>query len=246
MMTEPPADSTAVFDDDYLYFFADMLEEKAEADADRIWKLLGLEPGMEVLDLGCGHGRITNRLAARGCRVTGTDLSTVFLERARQDAAERGVTVEYLHEDMRDLTGSGRFDRVVNWGNAFGFHTDADDREVLARIAEVLRPGGRLLLETINYPRYIREYTPYSATERDGNLVVDIRRFDPVAGSSIATRTTVRDGEIRREPSWHRLHTFPELRAWLEAAGFATVDGYGEDAAPLTTEHRRLNLVAGL
>jgi cyclopropane fatty-acyl-phospholipid synthase-like methyltransferase len=34
-------------------------------------RLLELEPGMELLDLACGYGRITNRFAKRGCRVTG-------------------------------------------------------------------------------------------------------------------------------------------------------------------------------
>lgn len=60
-------DFGAVFDEDYLYFF-DLLfgEERNERDVETIWCLLELEPGMEVLDLGCGHGRIANRLAARG------------------------------------------------------------------------------------------------------------------------------------------------------------------------------------
>ena len=246
IMTGPVSDTAALFDEDYLYFFGDSLERTGDADTDRIWHLLGIEPGMEVLDLGCGHGRIANRLAQRGCRVTGLDLSGTFLQRARADAAAREVTVEYVHEDMRNMRWSRRFDRVVNWANAFGFFDDADDQKVLARVAEALRPGGRLVLETINYPRYVRDYKPSFAVEHNGDLLVDTHRLDPLTSRSIATRTTVRDGRIRREPSSHRLHTFPELRAWLRAAGFAVVDGYGDDGAPLTAEHRRLTVVARL
>ncbi|MBY8870728.1 class I SAM-dependent methyltransferase [Micromonospora sp. PLK6-60] len=244
-MSEPVADTAALFDDDYLYFFEERLEEVSDADTDRIWKVLDLAPGMEVLDLGCGHGRITNRLAERGCRVTGLDLSTTFLKRARETAAARGVTVDYLHEDMRNMTWSGRFDRIVNFGNAFGFFDDADDQRVLARVAQALRPGGRFLLETINYPRYLRDWQPSSVEEHHGDLVADVHRLDPLTNRSIATRTTIRDGRIRREPSSHRLHTYTELRDWLRGAGFTSIDGFGEDGAPLTAEHRRAMVVAG-
>jgi 2-polyprenyl-3-methyl-5-hydroxy-6-metoxy-1,4-benzoquinol methylase len=49
---------------------------------------------MEVLGLACGHGRIANRLAARGCRVTGLDATPLFLDLACRDATDRGVAVE--------------------------------------------------------------------------------------------------------------------------------------------------------
>jgi hypothetical protein len=43
-----------------------------------------------------------------------------------------------------------------------------------------------------------------------------------------------------------RLFGFPELREWLLAAGFTVVAGYGEDGQPLTADHRRMVIVAGL
>lgn len=93
-----------VFDEDYLYFYADLLgDERSEHDAALVAGLLGLEPGMRVLDVPCGHGRIANRLAVRGARVVGVDSNPRFLERARSDAAALSVDVDYRHADMRDL-----------------------------------------------------------------------------------------------------------------------------------------------
>jgi 2-polyprenyl-3-methyl-5-hydroxy-6-metoxy-1,4-benzoquinol methylase len=103
-------DAAAMYDEDYLYFFAapgDSIEFAAHgpavpgagssgaAAAEMAWRLLDLQPGMNVLDLACGYGDLANRLAARGCRVTGLDSSAVFLDRARADAAASGVSVEY-------------------------------------------------------------------------------------------------------------------------------------------------------
>ena len=74
-------DATAMYDEDYLYFFAAPGEVSefashgpvvpgaglpGEDAAELAWRLAELRPGMSVLDLACGHGELANRLAARG------------------------------------------------------------------------------------------------------------------------------------------------------------------------------------
>src|SRR5690606_19026006 len=155
-------------------------DERSEAETDLIWRLLELEPAMEVLDLACGHGRIANRLAARGARVTGMDSSALFLTRARQAAAAAGVEVAYLRGDMRQLPLRQRFDRVVNWFTAYGYFDDVDNRRVLAEVARVLRPGGRFLLELNNYSTLMRDFLPAVVVRQGDDLLVDDHRFDPL------------------------------------------------------------------
>jgi len=238
-------DTERVFDQDYLHFYADWIgDERSEAETDLIWRLLELEPAMEVLDLACGHGRIANRLAARGARVTGMDSSALFLTRARQAAAAAGVEVAYLRGDMRQLPLRQRFDRVVNWFTAYGYFDDVDNRRVLAEVARVLRPGGRFLLELNNYSTLMRDFLPAVVVRQGDDLLVDDHRFDPLTGRNMVERIVVRDGRVRRVPYFVRLFTFPELRDWLLQAGFTKVSGYGEDGAALTAEHRRMLVVA--
>ena len=145
----------AMYDEDYLYFFAALVAaascraracvpaRSGEAAAELAWRLLDLQPGMSVLDLACGHGELANRLAARGCRVTGLDSSAVFLDRARADAAAAGVSADYVAGDMRELPWTGRFDRIVNWSTAFGYFDDTTNRAVLDGIARVAAAGRR-------------------------------------------------------------------------------------------------------
>lgn len=244
-MTQPDFDAENLFDEDYLYFYAarDPGGTRSDAETNLIWRLLELEPGMEVLDLACGHGRIANRLAARGCRVTGLDGSTVFLDRARADAAAAGLDVAYVRGDMR-RPPPGPFDRVVNWFTAFGYFDDGGNREVLTALARVTRPGGLVALELNNYVAVMRTYQSAAVAERGGDLLVDRHRFDPLTGRNLVERTIVRGGTLRRIPYFTRMFTYPELRDWLLAAGFADVAGYGEDGEPLTAEHRRMIVVA--
>lgn len=240
----PGFDAEGLFDEDYLHFYADRLSgERSDAETDLLWRLLELAPGQEVLDLACGHGRLANRLAARGARVTGLDSSAVFLDRARAEAG--ALAVDYHLGDMRELPEwTGRFDAVVNWFTAFGYFDDMDNRRVLTEIARVLKPGGRLAMELNNYPAVMRSYLPVVAGEKDGDLVVDRHRFDPLTGRNLVVRTMIRAGQVRTVTFFVRMFTFPELRDWLLAAGFTEVAGFGEDGEPLTAEHRRLVVVA--
>jgi SAM-dependent methyltransferase len=256
-------DAGAMYDEDYLHFFAaapDATEFAAhgpvvpgtgaagDADADLAWRLLGLRPGLRVLDLACGHGELARGLAARGAEVTGLDSSAVFLDRARADAAAAGVSVEFVAGDMRRLPWPGRFDRVVSWSTAFGYFSDAENRAVLDQVTGVLRPGGALAMDLDNLTAFLAAYVPSRvvAARDNGDMLVDRYRLDALTGRFEAQRTVIRDGQARQLTFVKRLFGFPELRDWLLDAGFATVAGYGEDGLPLAAGHRRMIAVAGL
>ena len=68
-------DFEGVFDEDYLYFYEQILAERTPEDVEQVLELLQLDPGAAILDCPCGYGRIANALAQRGFRVTGLDAS---------------------------------------------------------------------------------------------------------------------------------------------------------------------------
>lgn len=68
--------------------------------------------------------------------------------------------------------------------------------------------------------------------------------FEPLTGRIVSERTVVRGGRVRRLRFFVRLFGFTELRDRLLEAGFATVDGYGQDGVPLSPSSRRLLVAA--
>ena len=98
-------------------------------------------PGATVLDVGCGPGHLTRRLATRGLDATGVDLDPAMIDRAasRGDAAGRYVVADAASLPFEDDT----FDVVVS---TLSMHHWSDAHAGLAEMARVLRPGGRILI----------------------------------------------------------------------------------------------------
>ncbi len=241
-MSVPPE----IFDEDYLHFYQEVLgTERSEADAELVARLLSLRPGMRVLDVPCGEGRIAGRLARRGCEVVGVDASERFLELGR----ERWSEVTFRRGDMRQLAFESEFDAVVNWFTSFGYFDRSTNEAVLRAFARALRSGGQLLLELHNPARLKRLVelaggSSASVTERDGDLMVDRVTYDPAEGFSHTQRFIIREGRVRKLE--FRLEQVPahELVGRLRAAGFEEVQLFGQGGKEFEPEGRRLIALA--
>jgi SAM-dependent methyltransferase len=237
-------DFDETFGDDYLYFYTTWFtDEDNERETDELVSWLDVGPGDAILDAPCGYGRISNRLAERGFRVVGVDASEVFLQAAQQ----AGSSAVFRLGDLRDLPVDGPFDAAFSWFTSFGYFDDDENRQVLSEYRRVLRPGGRLLIETQNHDEFIRRFTPapFAHTAQIGDdLMVDTSEFDCVAGRIETDRVVIRAGQVRRSHHSVRLPTIPEFRAWLTDAGFAAVDFRARDGQPPTIDRPRLIVLA--
>ena len=168
---------------------------------------LGLEPGMRVLDVGCGPGRHARALAERGIIVHGIDVSRRFVDLARA-AAPVHATFERL--DARRLPFDAEFDAAICLcQGAFGLMTaDGHDETVLAGIARALRPGGRLALTAFSSYFVMRHW--------------EGAEFDAASGVN-HERTQIRDeaGRSVDVSLWTGCYTPRELRLLAAAHGLA-------------------------
>ena len=149
-----PAEFFALFLDASMTYscavWSDDPDESLEAAQERKLELvcakLGLEPGMRVLDVGCGWGSFATHAAARhGVSVVGITLSEPQAERARRRADEAGVgdRVEIRVADYRELADPP-FDAVASIGMVE--HVGSVNIDAYARtLARSVRPGGRIL-----------------------------------------------------------------------------------------------------
>jgi len=121
-------------------------------EVDFVERELAADRSKRILDIGCGTGRHAIELARRGYQVIGFDLSEAQLRRAREKAAAAGVTIDFQRRDATAPHFHQEFDAAIMFcEGAFPLmETDEKNYAVLTHAAAALRPGGKLLLTTLN------------------------------------------------------------------------------------------------
>ena len=121
--------------------------ELYEAKHNFVWKfgsgvvdLLGPKPGERILDLGCGTGQLTQKIADCGAEVVGFDSSPEMIGQARQNFPN----IRFVLGNAAEMSFNQEFDAVFS-NAALHWMMAADD--VVRGITAALRPGGRLTAE---------------------------------------------------------------------------------------------------
>lgn len=140
--------------------------QSIQRQGDQLNRLIQAQwPGCHtVLDVSCGIGTQAIALAALGYKVTGSDISTQAIERARKEAQLRGLDIGFSVADMRraHIAHGAGFDLVISCDNSLPhLLTDNDLLLALRQFRECLRPGGGCIIT-------IRDY---DNEERGTNLV---------------------------------------------------------------------------
>lgn len=168
--------------------------------------------GKRVLDVGCGGGLLCEAMTARGARVSGIDMSAEAVGVARLHAQESGVEISYRQETAEALAAESpaSFDVVVCMEM---LEHVPEPASVVSACAVLLRPGGTLILSTLN--RNPKSY------------------LMAIVGAEYLLRLI--------PPGTHDYRQFirpAELAAWVRGTGLNVDDITGLHYNPLTGAHR--------
>ena len=160
----------------------------------------GLRPfdGLSVLDIGCGGGLVSEPVARLGATVTGIDPAAENIEAARRHAEGQGLTIDYRSVLVEDLVAEGcTFDCVLCLEVV---EHVPDVGAFLTTCAKLVRPGGLMILSTINRTlkayalaivgaEYILRWLPVGTHQWERFVTPDeLARYAEAAGLSPATR----------------------------------------------------------
>lgn len=122
----------------------DRFSRYMEAGAREFYQRLELPPGTKLLDIGCGAGQLALIAARQGAQVTGCDIATNWLERARERAAAEGLSATFVEGDAEALPcADGQFDAVVS---LIGAMFAPRPERVASEMLRVCRPGGMIAM----------------------------------------------------------------------------------------------------
>jgi SAM-dependent methyltransferase len=187
------------FGRDYLVVYKHRNFQSAHQEVKSIIEWLDLPPGAEILDLCCGIGRHSLKMAELGYHVTGVDLSETLLTEAKKlDAASK---ITWVRADMRRIPLIRTYDAIVNLFTSFGyFESDRDNMKVLLEIERLLRPGGKWIIDYLNPDHVISHLVPFSERMEENMLIQEARCIeDGVVRKHITIREPNRPERHYRE-----------------------------------------------
>lgn len=103
-----------------------------------------------ILDLGCGPGLYTEKLAKKGYKVTGVDFSQNSIEYAKNSAIQNNLDVNYICENYLKLEFKEKFDLIIMIYCDFGVLSIEEREMLLENVYEALKPGGIFIFDALN------------------------------------------------------------------------------------------------
>lgn len=217
-----------LFDEDYLRTLPFLTPQATQAEAEFVIDAMGLAPGAQVLDVGCGYGRHAMELAARGYHVVGLDLSTPLLVRGGEEANRRGLQINFIRGDMRELDFEAQFDGAYCLFSTFGYFDDETNKKTITNIARALKPGGRVMLEILNRDYVIADLPTRVWWEGEGCVVLEEVELNYFSSRIQVNRSVVfDDGRQLEQEISVRAYSLHEVGKLMHAAGFRVLEVSG-------------------
>ncbi len=189
-----------------------------------------------ILDLGCGPGLYTSRLARLGHRCVGIDFSPASITYAKAQAEEAGLDCTYVHQDIRTADYGDGYGLVMSIFGEFNVFRPENARAILEKARRALVPGGCLLFEPHPFDAVAElgeQPSSWFSTEKglfsaEPHLYLQESFWDEGHNVTIQRYYIVdaATGEVTRYSSSMQAYTDDEYRSLLAECGFGQVEFY--------------------
>lgn len=205
--------------------------EWADYIEDRL-KEYGIEDGL-VLDLGCGTGSITEKMAEKGYDMIGVDYSGEMLEIAMEKREESGHDILYLMQDMREFELYGTVRAIISACDSVNYILDDEDLEEVFRLVNnYLDPEGIFLFDfntEYKYKEILGNQTIAEEREECSFIWDNFYDEEEQVNEYQLTLFVQEEGDLYRkyqEEHLQRAYTLDIIKELIEASGLVFVKAY--------------------
>jgi len=192
----------------------------------------------EITDFGCGPGLYTTRLAERGARVTGIDFSQNSLSYAKQVAANKGLSINYILSNYLEFETTDRFDLIMVIMCDFCVLSPAQRKKMLSKFNLLLKPEGSVLLDvySLNSFNQKEESAIYELNQLNGFWSPEdyygfVNTFKYEKEKVTLDKYTIIEKSRKREVyNWLQYFSEDSLKNEFEENGFKTIELYSDVA----------------
>jgi len=231
----------------YDYLMSDAPYGSWQQFVKRCLERYGREGAKRLLDVGCGTGELSIRLAQEGFEVTGIDLSEDMLTVAQGKTEEKGVKVDYFQQNMTELMGFAPFDCAIIFCDSLNYlHNENEVKQTFKRIYDHLHEDGLLLFDVHSIYKIEHDFMNATFASNDENIGYIWNCFPGEFPHSVEHELTfyVRDasGLYKRYDELHvqRTYEINQYESWLVSCGFKIIEISADftDNAPTETSER--------
>jgi SAM-dependent methyltransferase len=222
-------------------------------EVDFIEQEINFDKSKTILDVGCGTGRHSVELAARGYSMTAFDLSPTMIRKARNNAAVRGVQIDFSIRDARSFRYRRQFDCAIMMceGSFPLMENDEMNFSILKSIHRALKPGGKIIFTTLNglFPLFhsVKDFiNSADSAGKNHNNSFDLMTFRDHSDYEI----TDDDGKVMTLKCNERYYVPSEIHWLLSSLGFTKIAIHGARLGAfsrqdtLTTEDYEMLVIA--
>jgi len=196
-----------------------------------------LKNNLRILDIGCAAGELALALAKKGHQAVGIDLDEKMIELAREKTKRLGLNTGFFIKDMAKIGedfSPASFDAALCFGNTLvHLENPGKIKAVLMGIHKVLKSGGILMVQVVNYDRILSGRIKELPLLESENLIFRREyRYDETGHHiQFLTHLTIKkNGEIIKSSETLYPLTSRELKVALGKAGFSKLQFFGSES----------------
>lgn len=223
------------FNDEANQYLDNCFTKNTDKEIDFIINELKISKGDKIIDIGCGTGRHSIKLAELGYKMTGIDISEKMLNIGRDFAKEKNLSIEFIKGDASKTRLDDKFDcALCICEGAFSiFDIDVDPysyhESILKNISAMLKPKSKFLLTALNGFRFIRSHNDNDIK----NGMFNIENISHTEEVNTKNGKTVKVCEKGFLPY--------EIKTLLQNSGFKVLNIWGGSAGSWNKEELKLD-----
>lgn len=197
-------------------------------ECDFIEQELSYDKSLKIIDIGCGTGRHSIELSKRGYSVTGIDLSSSMLARAKEKAKDLNLKIDFQKHDARNLPFNEEFDVAIMLceGSFPLMETDQMNFEILKNATKALKTSGKFIFTTLNGLFAVENFC--SSNSPKDNPAFKDSRFDSMTFRNHSTIVVEDDAGNKNELKCNERYYMPSEITWLlKTLGYKKIDIFG-------------------
>lgn len=195
--------------------------------------------GRKLLDLGCGTGELSVRLAKKGYQVDGVDFSAEMLAIARSKALEQSLNIAFYQQDMTELELIEKYDIIGIFCDSLNYLASPEKVfRTFVNVRQYLNDQGLFIFDVHSVYKVNHIFLNQTFTYDQGDICYIWNCLPGTEPNSVEHDLTFfverPDGTYDRFDEWHTQRTFPvdTYVAWLHEAGFEILEISGDFLDP--------------